>query len=97
MVSFKKLSLHLDIANAFLYGNLEEDEYVQMRQPEGLDKKFADDGTPLICLVTKSLYGLKSAPKIWQKTLEKELRNLSFEKSSVDPGVWYSKNVILWV
>ena len=40
MVSFKKLSLHLDIANAFLYGNLEDNEYVQMRQPEGLDKKL---------------------------------------------------------
>ena len=38
-VTFDKVSTHIDISNAFLYGQLEPHEFVQMRQPEGMSKK----------------------------------------------------------
>ena len=42
---------------------------------------------------------MKSAPRIWQQTLEQALQELGFEKSSVDPGVWYNQetDMRLWV
>jgi len=70
---------HWDVTNAFLYGKLKESEYVQMRQPMGMEKMYAEDGTELICLLKKSLYGLKTAPRIWQTVLETVLASIDFE------------------
>ena len=48
----------LDVKIAFLYGDLEEDIYMQ--QPEG----FAIQGNEnQVCKLKKSIYGLKQAPK----------------------------------
>jgi ATP-binding cassette subfamily B (MDR/TAP) protein 1 len=48
----------LDVKIAFLYGDLEEDIYMQ--QPEG----FAIQGNEnQVCKLKKSLYGLKQAPE----------------------------------
>jgi hypothetical protein len=41
-----------DVKTAFLYGELEEEVYVE--QPEGFD-----DGSGLVCRLKRSLYGLK--------------------------------------
>ena len=48
----------LDVKIAFLYGDLEEDIYMQ--QPE----RFAIQGNEnQVCKLKKSIYGLKQAPK----------------------------------
>jgi hypothetical protein len=49
-----------DVKTAFLYGELEEEMYLE--QPEGFD-----DGSGHVCRLKRSLYGLKQAPRCWNK------------------------------
>ncbi|KAG8478601.1 hypothetical protein CXB51_028410 [Gossypium anomalum] len=50
----------LDVKIAFLHGELEEDIYMQ--QPEGFIVSEKED---YVCLLRKSLYGLKQSPRQW--------------------------------
>ena len=47
----------MNVKTAFLYGNIEEDIYIE--QPTG----FSTDDT-LICKLKKALYGLKQSPRV---------------------------------
>jgi hypothetical protein len=50
----------LDVSNAFLHGHLSE--HVLYQQPTG----FVDADRPdVVCLLDKSLYGLRQAPRAW--------------------------------
>jgi hypothetical protein len=49
----------IDVSNAFLHGNLQEQVYSQ--QPTGfVDPQRPDD----VCLLSRSLYGLRRAPRV---------------------------------
>ena len=50
----------LDIKNAFLHGNLQEEVY--MEQPLAF---VAHGEIGKVCLLRKSLYGLKQSPRAW--------------------------------
>ena len=62
----------LDIKTAYLNAKL--DEEILMKQPEGFEK-FDEEGKPLVCLLKKSLYGLK------HRTLKSYLEELGFKNS----------------
>jgi hypothetical protein len=80
----------LDVQNAFLHEDLEEEVY--MRQPS----EFEDKTHPnYVCRLDKTLYGLKQAPRAWFAKLSKKLCDLGFEGSKADTSLfYYNKNSI---
>jgi histone deacetylase 1/2 len=74
----------LDIQNAFLHGDLEEEVY--MRQPPG----YEDKNLPgYVCKLDKALYGLKQAPCAWYARLSAKLIKLGFRPSKADTSLFY--------
>ena len=83
MVASQDLELHqLDIKTAFLNGELEETIYMQ--QPRG----YEEGSTNTVCLLKKSLYGLRQAPRAWHTRLKQELEHMGFTASEADPGLY---------
>jgi hypothetical protein len=79
------LELHqLDIKTAFLYGDLEEDVYIE--QPQG----YKEGGSRLACHLLKAIYGLKQAPRVWHEHLHRELSSYGFKASTADPSLYYN-------
>ncbi|GJP63816.1 hypothetical protein CLOP_g20858 [Closterium sp. NIES-67] len=74
--------VQLDIKNAFLYGELQEEIY--MEQPPG-----CEDGTNRKCKLIKALYGLKQSPREWYKAMDEHLIKGGFEKSQSDRAFYW--------
>ncbi|WVZ06123.1 hypothetical protein V8G54_019469 [Vigna mungo] len=70
----------LDVQTAFLHGDLEETIY--MKQPDG----FAVDDR--VCLLQKSLYGLKQSPRQWYRKFDDFLIKLNFKRCNYDDCVY---------
>lgn len=89
----------LDISNAFLNGILDVPAY--MAQPEHINTGRKDQ----VLLLRKSLYGLCQAPLEWYKVLTTYLKQIGFERSAEDGGLWLKPEtfktpavyVVLWV
>ncbi|POM67375.1 Integrase catalytic core protein, partial [Phytophthora palmivora] len=77
--------MQFDVKTAFLYGDLEEEVY--MEQPPG----FGEDSPHFICRLRKSLYGLKQSPRVWNKTLHKFLVKIGLERLDSDNGLYVRK------
>ena len=59
MVALLDMELEqMNVKTAFLHGNLEEQ--LLIKQPEGFEHKGKEDH---VCLLHKSLYGLKQSPR----------------------------------
>nr|GEY13263.1 copia LTR rider [Tanacetum cinerariifolium] len=71
----------LDVKTAFLHGNLEE--VIYMKQPRGYEQ-----GNKL-CLLKKSLYGLKQSPRQWYRRFDEYILSNGFKRSSYDICVYY--------
>ncbi|GAU35639.1 hypothetical protein TSUD_394790 [Trifolium subterraneum] len=83
----KGWELHqMDISNAFLHGDLEEEVYMQV--PDGY--QVPKEG--MVCRLRKSLYGLKQASRNWYSKLSRSLINYGFQESNSDHSlVTYTK------
>lgn len=70
--------VHFDVKSAFLNGELEE--VIYMKQPPG----FEEGNNNFVCKLRKSLYGLKQAANVWNKTLHEVLVSGGFKQSNAD-------------
>ncbi|KAG8503399.1 hypothetical protein CXB51_001318 [Gossypium anomalum] len=88
IVAMHNLELEqLDVKTTFLHGELEEDIYMQ--QPEGFTVSEKED---YVCLLRKSLYGLKQSPRQWYKRFDSFMASHDFNRSSLDSCVYFKKN-----
>lgn len=81
----------LDVNNAFLYGDLDEDVYTQ------LPKGFNGGDDTKVCKLNKSLYGLKQAPRQWNAKLTNALVEHGFEQSKLDYSLYVKQKGSVFV
>ena len=80
-------SQQMDYSSAFLHGKVEEELY--MLQPPMFYQPLAPGETrPAVLRLNKSLYGIKQAPRIWNKTLDATMRSIGFRALVCDPGFY---------
>jgi hypothetical protein len=73
------------VVTALLEADIEEEIY--MRQPEGF--RHTDiNGEERVCLLKKSFYGRKQAPRKWNKTITVWPEEYGFNQPKVDPGIY---------
>ena len=72
-----------DVKTAFLYGELQEEIYMQ--QPEGYIK---GNGRQLVCELLRSLYGLKQSPRCWNEKFVKFLESFNLKATDSDKCVF---------
>ena len=96
LVATYNWDLHqLDIKNAFLHGDLQEEVY--MEQPLGF---VAQGVIGRVCPLRKSLYRLKQSPHAWFGKFSQAVEEFGMQKSKSDHSVFYrnsSSGIILLV
>ncbi|GJT66195.1 retrovirus-related pol polyprotein from transposon TNT 1-94 [Tanacetum coccineum] len=73
----------LDVSNAFLHGDL--DEQVYMTVPQGYSSSLPPNS---VCKLKKSLYGLKQANRQWFIKLTDFLKGIGFHQSYADTSLF---------
>ena len=74
----------LDVKTAFLHGELEETLYMQ--PPEGF---INESNKNHVCLLKKSLYGLKQSPRQWYKRFDTHMVENGFKRCNYDSCVYF--------
>ncbi|RVW87752.1 Retrovirus-related Pol polyprotein from transposon RE1 [Vitis vinifera] len=74
----------LDVKNAFLNGDLEEEVF--MSPPPGFEESF---GVGKVCKLKKSLYGLKQSPRAWFERFGKVIKHYGYTQSQANHMIFY--------
>jgi hypothetical protein len=74
----------MDVKTTFLNGAIKEDVYIE--KPQGFEVHSRDTH---ICILKKSLYGIKQAPRAWYARIDNYLITLGFSKSHADRNIYY--------
>jgi hypothetical protein len=75
---------HMDVKTTFLNGAIEEEVYIE--QPQGFEVHSRDTH---VCILKKSVYGIKQAPRVWYAIIDSYLIRLGYSKSHADPNLYY--------
>lgn len=73
----------LDIKNAFLNGDLQEEVYMDL--PPGFD----ESGNNQVCRLIKSLYGLKQSPRAWFERFSRVLKTEGYIQGQSDDTMFF--------
>ena len=74
----------LDVKNAFLHGNLEEEVF--MDAPPGFENAI---GASKVCKLKKSLYGLEQSSRAWFKKFTRSVHSKGFHQSQGDHTLFF--------
>jgi hypothetical protein len=74
----------MDVKTTFLNGLIEEEVYIE--KPLGFEMQGRESH---VCKLKKELYGMKQAPRAWYSRIDAYLQQLGFEKSEVDPNLYF--------
>jgi Reverse transcriptase (RNA-dependent DNA polymerase) len=74
----------MDVKNAFLQGDLEEEVYMDM--PPG----YSGQGNK-VCRLKKAIYGLKQSPRAWYGRLSSSLLQIGYKCSTADSSIFIKR------
>ena len=83
VVNFNCPLHQLDIKNAFLNGDLEEEVFINL--PLGFEKL----GSNKVSKLKKSLYSLKQSPRAWFERFREAVKNCGYCQSQTDHTIFY--------
>ena len=88
----KKQLMALDFSKAFLYGDVQREIYVELPDEDG--RKLSGD---FVGLLSKSMYGLRDAPQVWQGVVETMLLECGFKKILCTQCTYYQPDWDMYV
>lgn len=74
----------MGVKTTFLHGLLEE--IIYMNQPEGFE---VEEKEHMVCLLKRSLYGLKQSPRQWYKRFDSFIVSSGYNRSFFDSCVYF--------
>jgi hypothetical protein len=74
----------MDVKTNFLNGEIEEEVYIEQLEGFVIHNEISH-----VCKLKKSLYCLRQAPCAWYEKMDGFLMSLGFNKSVVDPNLYY--------